>query len=107
VYAFATREVPAVLTEAMEEAGITVDNIDHLLLHQANIRIMETVAKRLKLPMSKVRATCPDLRHESRQLTATLTSLCARRSSLTSTSTATRAPAASPSPWTRPCGAAG
>ena len=54
VYAFATREVPAVLEEAMGEAGITVDDVDHLLLHQANIRIMETVAKRMKLPMEKV-----------------------------------------------------
>ena len=30
--------------------------VDWLLLHQANIRIMETVAKRLGIPMSKVLA---------------------------------------------------
>ena len=33
---------------------MTVDDIDWLLLHQANIRIMETVAKRLGVPMEKV-----------------------------------------------------
>ena len=55
VYAFATREVPKVLDEAMEASGITTDDVDHLLLHQANIRIMETVAKRLGVPMDKVR----------------------------------------------------
>jgi len=54
VYAFATREVPTVLKEAMDEAGITVDDVDHLLLHQANIRIMEVVADRLGIPMEKV-----------------------------------------------------
>lgn len=54
VYAFATREVPTVLEEAMDEAGITVEEVDHLLLHQANIRIMEVVADRLNIPMEKV-----------------------------------------------------
>lgn len=54
VYSFATREVPTVLEEALEQAGITVDDVDHLLLHQANIRIMETVASRLGMPMEKV-----------------------------------------------------
>ena len=54
VYSFATREVPTVLEEALEQAGISVDDVDHLLLHQANIRIMETVAQRLGMPMEKV-----------------------------------------------------
>lgn len=54
VYAFATREVPNVLNEAMEASGVTTEDVDHLLLHQANIRIMETVAKRLGVPMEKV-----------------------------------------------------
>lgn len=54
VYKFATREVPEVLLEALEESGLTVENVDWLLLHQANIRIMEVVAKRLGIPMEKV-----------------------------------------------------
>jgi len=54
VYKFATREVPRVLKEALEAADMTVDEVDWLLLHQANIRIMEIVAKRLGLPMDKV-----------------------------------------------------
>lgn len=54
VYSFATREVPKVLGEALERAGVSVDEVDHLLLHQANIRIMETVADRLGMPMEKV-----------------------------------------------------
>jgi 3-oxoacyl-[acyl-carrier-protein] synthase-3 len=54
VYKFATREVPRVVSEALEEANMTPDDIDWLLLHQANIRIMETVAKRLKIPKEKI-----------------------------------------------------
>ena len=34
VYKFATREVPVVLKEAIDAAGITVDDVDWLLLHQ-------------------------------------------------------------------------
>lgn len=60
VYKFATREVPDVLTECLEAAGMTVDQVDWLLLHQANIRIMETVAKRLGIPMEKVIANLND-----------------------------------------------
>jgi len=54
VYSFATREVPIVIQEALDHAGISVDEVDHLLLHQANIRIMEVVADRLGVPMEKV-----------------------------------------------------
>lgn len=54
VYKFATREVPTVIKEALVAADMTVDDVDWVLLHQANIRIMETVAKRLGIPMDKV-----------------------------------------------------
>ena len=54
VYKFATREVPRVVSEVLEASEMTVDQVDWLLLHQANIRIIETVAKRLGLPMEKV-----------------------------------------------------
>lgn len=54
VYKFATREVPEVLKEALETAEMSVDDIDWLLLHQANIRIMWTVADRLGIPREKI-----------------------------------------------------
>ena len=54
VYKFATGRGPEVLAEALDNAGISADEIDWLLLHQANIRIMETVAKKLGVPMEKV-----------------------------------------------------
>ena len=54
VYKFATREVPEVIEEALANAGLKTEDVDHLLLHQANIRIMEIVAQRLGIPMEKV-----------------------------------------------------
>ena len=54
VYRFAVAEVPEAISKAMFQADLTADDIDWLLLHQANQRIMDAVAKRLKIPQSKV-----------------------------------------------------
>ena len=53
VYRFAVKTVPAALEDAIEQAGMTADDIDLFVLHQANIRIIESVSKRLKQPMEK------------------------------------------------------
>lgn len=53
VYKFAVRTVPKAITEAVETAGLKLDEIDLFLLHQANYRIIEAVAKRLHQPMEK------------------------------------------------------
>ena len=53
VYKFATRQVPACISEALNKAGIGVDDVDKFVLHQANVRIIESVAKRLKADISK------------------------------------------------------
>jgi 3-oxoacyl-[acyl-carrier-protein] synthase-3 len=42
---------------ALEKAGRTAADIDWLIPHQANLRIMQSTAKRLKLPMDKVIVT--------------------------------------------------
>ena len=54
VYKFAVRKVPEVIEKTMFHAGITVDQIDWLVLHQANQRILDAVADRLKIPHEKV-----------------------------------------------------
>ena len=53
VYKFAVSTVPKVVTEAVEKAGLSLSDIDHFVLHQANRRIIESVAKRLRQPMEK------------------------------------------------------
>lgn len=53
VYKFATKQVPACIQEALTKAGMSIDDVDWFLLHQANVRIIESVAKRLKADMSR------------------------------------------------------
>ncbi len=54
VYRFAVRRVPEVIEKALFRANLTVDQVDWLLLHQANQRIMAAVADRLHIPSHKV-----------------------------------------------------
>ncbi|MGF1536791.1 MAG: beta-ketoacyl-ACP synthase 3 [Elainellaceae cyanobacterium] len=54
VYRFAVRQVPEVIEKAAYRAGIALGDIDWLLLHQANQRILDAVAKRLKIPNERV-----------------------------------------------------
>ena len=54
VFRFATRVMRRAATEAVEKAGLTMDDIALLIPHQANIRIIESAARGLKLPMERV-----------------------------------------------------
>ena len=54
VYRFAVAKVPEAIEKAMYRAGLVIEDIDWLLLHQANQRIMDAVAKRLKLSPEKI-----------------------------------------------------
>lgn len=53
VYKFAVTKVPASLQKTVEAAGLGVGDIDYFALHQANIRILQAVAKRLKVSEEK------------------------------------------------------
>ncbi len=53
VYKFAVRQCPKCLIEALDKAGMSAEEIDYFVLHQANVRIIESVAKRLNAPMEK------------------------------------------------------
>jgi 3-oxoacyl-[acyl-carrier-protein] synthase-3 len=54
VYKFAVREVPAVLEELLLASGIAAEQLDWLLLHQANQRILDAVADRFHVPQARV-----------------------------------------------------
>lgn len=54
VYRFAVHKVPEVIEKALFRANLTSDEVDWLLLHQANQRILDAVAQRLKIPSHKV-----------------------------------------------------
>ena len=53
VYRFATRRVPQCIEEALSDAGLAVPDIDLFVLHQANARIIDAVAKRLHADRDK------------------------------------------------------
>lgn len=53
VYRFAVRTVPNAIRQAVERAGSAIDEIELFLIHQANMRIIEAVAKRLGVSMDK------------------------------------------------------
>lgn len=53
VFAFAVRQVPAGIQEVLEQAGLRTEEIDLFVLHQANYRIIEGIAKRLKQDIAK------------------------------------------------------
>jgi 3-oxoacyl-[acyl-carrier-protein] synthase III len=54
VFKHAVRLMGDVTMEVCERAGVQLEDIDVLIPHQANMRILQAIAERLGLPMSKV-----------------------------------------------------
>jgi 3-oxoacyl-[acyl-carrier-protein] synthase-3 len=57
VYKVAVNTLGHLVTETLNANGVSKDQLDWLIPHQANIRIIEAIAKRLDLPMEKVIVT--------------------------------------------------
>ena len=57
VYRHAVVNLAAVAGEALDAAGLTSDEIDWLVPHQANLRIMTAIQQRLDLPREKMVVT--------------------------------------------------
>jgi len=54
VYKFAVREVPIIMSELLEKTDYDIANVDWLVLHQANQRILDAVGERLKINKDKI-----------------------------------------------------
>lgn len=54
IFKFAVRAVQESLRRILAQAGMSRDDIDFLIIHQANYRILETGARFAKMPMDKV-----------------------------------------------------
>ncbi len=54
VYKFAVTTVPKYVEECISEANLKAEDIDYLIPHQANQRIIEAIQQRLKYPDEKV-----------------------------------------------------
>ncbi len=60
VFKVAVKTLGGIAAETLEKAGIEQSELDWLIPHQANIRIIQATAKRLGLPMEKVILTVQD-----------------------------------------------
>ena len=54
VYKFAVREVPIILDKLFKKSNYSPGEVDWLVLHQANQRILDSVGDRLKIPKEKI-----------------------------------------------------
>ncbi len=56
VFRFATKIIPEATRKVLEQAGLSVANVDLVIAHQANARILQAAAERLGLPREKMYA---------------------------------------------------
>jgi len=54
VFKFAVDIIPRCITALLERSGLTMREVDHLVLHQANERIIDNVVRKMKIPPEKV-----------------------------------------------------
>ena len=54
VFKFATRVIEEATLQAVDKAGLTLDDIDLLIPHQANLRIIEKIARTFDYPMERI-----------------------------------------------------
>jgi len=57
VFKFAVRQMGESAVNVIDKAGLTKEDVDFLVPHQANIRIMESARERLELPPEKMSKT--------------------------------------------------
>lgn len=60
VYRFAVQKVPEVIEKALFRANLSTEQINWLLLHQANQRILDAVGDRLQIPATKILSNLAD-----------------------------------------------
>jgi 3-oxoacyl-[acyl-carrier-protein] synthase-3 len=53
IFRFAVSVVPEVTMECLDKAGLTAADVDLIIPHQANVRIIEACAKRMDIPQEK------------------------------------------------------
>ena len=53
VFKFATKKIVSSIENVLEKSGVSKDEITYFITHQANARIVEVAAKKLKLPMDR------------------------------------------------------
>lgn len=57
IYRFSVKVVPNAILNALKQANISIEELDYLIPHQANLRIIEAIAERLKLREDQIIAS--------------------------------------------------
>ena len=52
IFDFAIRSVPSIIREVMEKGNLSEGDLKKILAHQANVRLLEAISKKVKLPFS-------------------------------------------------------
>ena len=65
IYKFATRQMPRDVQKAMETLGLKAEDIDWVIPHQANVRIIKEASKRLGIPLEKFYVNIQDVGNTS------------------------------------------
>lgn len=79
IFEFAVRDVTKTLQELLERQNMTDEDVDYYLLHQANRRILEKMAKKLGSDMAKFPANMADYGNTSAASIPILLSECVER----------------------------
>ena len=53
VFTFATDVIPRIITDLAERGGVRAEEIDHIIPHQANVRIIDFISKKTGIPKEK------------------------------------------------------
>lgn len=60
VFRFVVSEIPQLVVDLANKYEFDVNDVDHFVFHQANLRIIEATAKKLQIPMDKFPLTIAD-----------------------------------------------
>ncbi len=78
VYKFAVNAICTGVQEALEETGLSPEDIHHVLLHQANMRIIDAARKKLSIPQERYHCCIEETGNLSAASIPTLLDLCSR-----------------------------
>jgi 3-oxoacyl-[acyl-carrier-protein] synthase-3 len=56
VYKYVMKKIPTIINQTLEQAKLTIEDIDYFIPHQANMRMIEALSERLNIPQEKVLA---------------------------------------------------
>lgn len=54
VFKFAVGVVPKSIQQVLDRSGLSIEQVDHVVLHQANIRIMQAMSEKLNIPADRL-----------------------------------------------------